>query len=100
MLEPCGVGIAGISVVKKKNMSSKKPLEIGKLYQTKISISFYSDISNSFIWLKNLESQKTIMILENGCFDRFTKIITEDGQVGYIDSTFHYEGGGTVEKIV
>lgn len=40
-----------------------------------------------------------IMALENGCFDRFTKIITEDGQVGYIDSTFHYEDGGTVEKI-
>ena len=74
-----------ISVVKKKNMSSKKPLEVGKLYQTKISISFYSDVSNGFVWLKNLESMTVIMILENGCFDRFTKIITEDGQVGYIE---------------
>ena len=85
---------------KKKNMSSKKPLEVGKLYQTKISISFYSDISDSFVWSKNLESMTVIMILENGCFDRFNKIITEDGQVGYIDSTFHYEDGGTVEKII
>lgn len=86
--------------VKKKNMSSKKPLEVGKLYQTKIKISFYSDISNSFVWLKNLESMTVIMILENGCFDRFNKIITEDGQVGYIFSTFHYEDGGTVEKVI
>lgn len=88
-----------ISVVKKKNMSSKKPLEVGKLYQTKISISFYSCSSDSFVWSKNLQSMTIIMTLENGCFDRFTKIITEDGQVGYIDSTFHYEDGGTVEKI-
>jgi hypothetical protein len=80
-------------------MSSKKPLEVGKLYQTKISISFYSCSSDSFVWSKNLESMTIIMALENGCFDRFTKIITEDGQVGYIDSTFHYEDGGTVEKI-
>jgi hypothetical protein len=80
-------------------MSSKKPLEVGKLYQTKISISFYGCISNSFAWLKNLESKIIIMILENNCFDRFNKIITEDGQIGYIDSTFHHEDGGTVKKI-
>ena len=86
-------------VMKKKNMSSKKPLEVGKLYQTKISISFYCCSSDSFVWSKNLESMTIIMILENGCFDRFNKIITEDGQVGYIDSTFHHEDGGTVKKI-
>lgn len=40
------------------------------------------------------------MVLENRCQKRFTKIITGDGEVGYIDSSFHYEGGGTVEKIV
>lgn len=90
----------GISVVKKKNMSSKKPLEVGKLYQTKIKISFYSCSSDRFMWVKNVESKTFIMILENGCFDRFNKILTEDGQVGYIDSNFHYEGGGSVEKIV
>lgn len=86
--------------VKKKNMFSKKPLEVGKLYQTKISISFYCCNSDSFVWSKILESMTIIMILENNCFDRFNKIITEDGQVGYIDSTFHHEGGGTVEKII
>ncbi len=81
-------------------MTSKKSLEVGKLYQTKIKISFYSFSSDRFTWLKNVESKTLIMILENGCFDRFNKIITGDGQVGYIDSSFHYEGGGTVKKIV
>jgi hypothetical protein len=43
------------------------------------------------------------MVLENQCQSglfRFTRIITGDGEVGYIDSYYHYEDGETMKKIV
>ena len=85
-------------------MTSKKPLEVGKLYQTKISISFYKFSSPTSVeLLKTINSKTIIMVLENQCQSglfRFTRIITGDGEVGYIDSYYHHEGGGTVEKII
>jgi len=91
-------------VMMKKNMSSKKPLEVGKLYQTKISISFYKFSSPTSVeLLKTINSKTIIMVLENQCQSglfRFTRIITGDGEVGYIDSYYHYEDGETMKKIV
>jgi len=91
-------------VMMKKNMSSKKPLEVGKLYQTKISISFYKFSSPTSVeLLKTINSKTIIMVLENQCQSglfRFIRIITGDGEVGYIDSYYHYEDGETMKKIV
>lgn len=89
-----------ISVVKKKK-SSRNSFQVGKIYQAKFDMCFYNLYGLTGVeWLKTINSKKLFMVLENRCQKRFTKIITGDGEVGYIDSSFHYEGGGTVEKIV
>ena len=72
--------------------------------QTKISISFYKFSSPTSVeLLKTINSKTIIMVLENQCQSglfRFTRIITGDGEVGYIDSYYHYEDGETMKKIV
>jgi len=79
----------------------KNSLQVGSIYESIISFSLYTiDESSAITWLKNINRQSSFMVLENGFSDRFTKIITQDGEVGYIDSTFHYAGSETMKKIL